>query len=82
MRKKYNKILGKYGISSFQLCLVLLFCRHTANYTRKTPTVQCSKKRPLVFVVRFLADESVFCDLEEIFQISLQTLKLASAHVL
>ena len=43
--------------------------------------MQCSEKRPLVVVVSFSTNQSVFCDLQEFFQISFQTLKLISTHV-
>ena len=44
--------------------------------------MQCSKKRSLVLVVPFSTDQSVFWDLQEYFQISLQTLKRISAYVI
>ena len=44
--------------------------------------MQCSKKRPLVVVVALPTDQSVFCDLEEFFQVSFQTLKFTSTHVI
>ena len=43
--------------------------------------MQCSKKRPLV-VVSFSTDQSVFCDLQESFQESFQTLKPTNTHVI
>ena len=38
--------------------------------------MQCNKKRKLVVAVPFSTDQSVFCDLQELFQVSFQTLKL------
>ena len=52
------------------------------NYSRRTPMMQRSKKRSLVVVVPFSIDQSVFCDLQEFFQISFQTLKLTSTHLI
>ena len=46
------------------------------NCSRKTFTIQCSKKRTLVVVVvPFSADQSMFYDLQEFFQVSFQALK-------
>ena len=70
MRKEYNGIVGKYGIPRFQLCMVLLFRRNTMNYSRRTPMMQCSKKQKLAVVVPFSTDQSMFCDLQELLQIS------------
>ena len=52
------------------------------NYARKTPTMQCSKKRLLVVLVTFSIDQRVFCDLQEFSQMSFQTLNLTGAHVI
>ena len=82
MRGGNYGIIRKYEISRFQLWLVLLFHRNTMSYSRRTPMMQCSKKQPLVVVLAVSTDESVFCELQEFFQISFQTLKLTSAHVI
>ena len=49
---------------------------------KKTHTIQCSKKQPLVIVVPFPTDHSVFCDLQEFLQINFQTLKHTSKCVI
>ena len=67
MRGRYYGIVEKYEIPRFQLLLVLLFRRKTMNYSRRIPTMECSKKRKLV-VVPFFTDQSVFCDLQEFFR--------------
>ena len=82
MRGGYYGSVDKYEIPRFQLRLVLLLCRNTMNYSRRTPTMQCSKKRPFVVVVPFSADQNVFCDLQEFFQASFQTLKLTRTDVI
>ena len=86
MRGEYYEIVGKYGIPRFQLFVesyfVLLLPRNTMDYSRKPPTMQCSKKRPLVVFVPFSTDQYVFCDLQEFHQISFLTLKLTSTHAI
>ena len=44
--------------------------------------MQCSKKRSLFIAVQFSTDENAFCDSQEFFQVSFQTLKLTSKHVI
>ena len=58
------------------------FDRNTMNYIRRIPTMQCKKKRPLVVIEPFSADQSVFCGLQEFFQVIFQILKLTSTHVI
>ena len=41
-----------------------------------TPIMQCSNKQKLFVVLAFPTNQSVFCDLQEFFQVSFQTLKL------
>ena len=82
MRSRYYGIVGKYGIPRFQLWLVLLFHRNIINYSRRSPRMQCNKKRKLVVVVPFSTEQSVFCDLQEFFRVSFQALKLTSTYVI
>ena len=44
--------------------------------------MQCSKKRKLVILVPFFTDQSLFCGLQEIFQVNFHALKFTSAHVI
>ena len=62
--------------------LVLIIRRNTMNYSKSIPSMQRSKKRPLVVIVTFSSNQSVFCYLREFFHISFQTLKLASTYVI
>ena len=47
---------GKYGIPRFQLWLVLLFRKNIMNYSRRTPTIQYSKKWLLILAIPFSTD--------------------------
>ena len=44
--------------------------------------MQFSKKRKLLLLVPFSTFQSVFCNLQELFQVNFQTLKLTSTHVI
>ena len=82
MRGEYYGIGGKYGIPRFQLKLGLLYRRNTMNYSKGTPMMQCSKKRKLVVIVQFSTDQRPFCDLQEFFQVSFQTLQHTNTYVI
>ena len=69
MRGGYYGSVAKYEIPKFQLWLGLLFHRNTMNFSRRTPTMQCSKKQLLVVVVPFSTVQNMFCDLQKFFQI-------------
>ena len=52
------------------------------SYSRKTPTMQFSKKEQLVAVVTSNIDQSMFYDLQEFLLVNFQTLKLANAYMI
>ena len=43
--------------------------------------MQCNNKRKLVAVVLFCINQSLFCDLQEFFQVSFQTIKLITCDL-
>ena len=80
--REYYGIVEKNRISRVQLRLVLLVHRNAMNSLRRDPTTQCFKKRKLDAIVLFYTDQSVFCDLQDFFQVNFRTLKLTSTHVI
>ena len=64
------------AVKKLSLIFALVMTGKTVNYSRRTFTIQCSQKQPFVVVVPFSADQSVFCDLKEFFQVCFQTCDL------
>ena len=68
MRSRYYGIVEKYGIPRFQLSLMLLFRTKTMNYSRRTATIKCSKKRELVVPYHFLQAKVYFVTNKSFFR--------------
>ena len=78
----WRRILNKTFLLCY--CINIFYDLRKKNYYLKSVVLilrqsmipECSKKRPPAVVVAYSTDQSVFCDLQEFFQISFQILTL------